>query len=280
MISFFAKEPFSVLDSRDGKPYLKRISSIVRGKQIADYIGGKFNPKEGEGLGIHLKPLKMDRVKDGDYVDVLDDTAVHIKLGTLLGRVAKRPKVNVIAMTSAHKEWLERLLPNKIVHIPHQHMNFERIRSERHKQLTCGYIGTYVGRHEELCNALETQLARGGIKFVSLFTYPSREDIIKFYQSIDIQVIPMFGYLTNVPQYHEKKIVDAMSFGIPTITEEKLGYRDVNGYYIKVNSMSELVSEAVKLKDGWDAERLITKAEDYHISNIAEKYKALCNSQS
>lgn len=272
MVTFYTRPPFNKFDSRDGKPYLKRISSIVRGEQIANYLGAKLNPKERDGVAIYVKPLRLDNIRDGDYVDVLDDSSVHVKLGSIYQRLKELKKVNVLAMTTEHKKWLESHLPNKIVHIPHQHMNFERIRRTRREVITAGYIGTYVGRHEHLCKELETLLP---LKFIYLFSYPTREDIIRFYQSIDIQVIPMFGHLTNVPYYHEKKIVDAMSFGIPTISEERLGYKDIDDYYIKVKDRNDILTEIVKLQSGWDAERLINKAEDYHISKIAKLYERL-----
>ncbi len=269
---FFSRPPFNVLDKRHGAPYLKRISSIIRAEQIANYIGAKLNPEEyGDELSVHIKPIRMERVKDGDYVDVLDDPLITEKM-------KERPDVNILAMTSPHKEWLESFLPNKIVHIPHQHMNFERYVSKRQEVLTCGYIGAYTGGHEYICGRLEKALEAEGIKMKTLFTYPTREDIINFYQSIDIQVIPMFGHLTNTPYYHEKKIVDAMSFGIPTISEEKLGYRDVDSFYFKVKDMDELISKVKTLE--WDSQRLIDKAEEYHISNIAKKYERLINTHT
>lgn len=270
MITIFSKPPYSVLDKRNGAPYIKRISSIIRAEQIASHMGAKHNPKSDydNDICIHIKPIILNKVKDGDYVDVLDNPVIA-------KRIATRPGVNLIAMTIAHKEWLESFLPNKVVHIPHHHMNFERKIRNRREVLTCGYIGTYVGRHERLCKALEVNLARHGIKFITLFTYPTREDITKFYQNIDVQIIPMFNYLTEIPYYHEKKIVDAMSFGIPTISEERLGYRDVDDFYIKVRSSGEILAKINDLKRGWDIDKLINRAEDYHISNIIKKYQQL-----
>jgi len=49
----------------------------------------------------------------------------------------------------------------------------------------------------------------------------------------------------------------------------------MDGYYIKVDTIERLVKEVVRLRDGWDAQRLIDKAEEYHISKIAELYKKL-----
>jgi hypothetical protein len=66
-----------------------------------------------------------------------------------------------------------------------------------------------------------------------------------------------------------------MSFGIPTIAGQKLGYRDIDDFYIHADNMDELVTEAVKLKNGWDADRLINKAKEYNISNISKLYENL-----
>lgn len=276
MISFFAREHFFI-DKSSGRT-LQRISSIIRGQQIAEYLGAKFNPKTGyeHDVCIYLKPLKIDKIKDGDYVDILDDSNVHARLGSLLDRLKKRSQVNVLAMTSVHKKWLEEQLPNKVIHIPHQHMNFERKRRTRKKVTTCGYIGATGPGHQELLNEMRDALKKIGVELIINVNFETREDVINFYESIDIQVAPMFSFHLSIPYYHEKKIVDAMSFGIPTVTEQRLGYKDVEEYYYHIKNLDELIVEVQRLqKEGWDAERLINKAEEYHITNIAKKYERL-----
>lgn len=268
MISFFAKEPF-ILNKPSGKT-LQRVSSIIRGKEASEYLGAKLNPSDGyiDDVCVHLKPRNLEIVKDTDYVDVMDD----VKITQML---KARKEIKVIALTIPHKEWLSSILPNEIIHIPHHHVNFERKKRTRKEITTCGYVGSNQPFQRNLVKNLEEVLGKEGIKFVSLLNFERREDTIKFYESIDIQVIGTFGFLTNAPYYHPTKIINAMSFGIPTVSEEKLGYKDVDGFYLKAKNMRELVLEVKKLQKGWDAERLIKEAEKYHIENISKLYKQL-----
>ena len=40
-----------------------------------------------------------------------------------------------------------------------------------------------------------------------------------------------------------------MSFGIPTVCEPMLGYKEIDGFYIPAVTMSALIREVKKLKD-------------------------------
>src|SRR6267142_3781020 len=105
MISIFAKEAFLNVNPHEPfrlrtKPvksgHLQRVSSIIRGEQIAEAIGARFNPKSWyqEDTCIYVKP----RVQNGDdfvfegkknYVDIVD--------GHNLGQVLlKHPDVGCI----------------------------------------------------------------------------------------------------------------------------------------------------------------------------------------
>ena len=267
-ISFFSR-PTLVIKDKENKDLLFRISGTVRGKQIADYLGGKYNPTEGwqDDTLVYLKPRSLSYVKDGDYVDILDNKPEAARL------LGARPGINVIAMTTPHAEWLRSFLPNKVIIIPHAHVNFERVKRTRKKVLTCGYIGALSPYHIEINKKVRDALK--GFKFIGLFNFTTRKEIIDFYKKIDIQVIGYFDFIKDCPYYHEKKIVDAMSFGIPTIAGYKLGYKDIEDFYIKVSNLDELVKEAEKLRGGWNAKRLIKKSEAYHISNISKLYKKL-----
>lgn len=274
MMSFFTKPVYFREDGDNGKKFPQRISTMIRGEQIAEYVGGKLNPTEGydNDVRVYVKPRKLENIKPGAYIDVLDDLAVT-------ENVKARPDLKVIAMSGPHYDWLKTFMPNEIVHIPHQHMNFERNLRDRKEVTVCGYVGANNWRHKKINRGVGEALEKAGFKFIPLFTFETREDIINFYKSIDIQVIGYFGYHEDVPYYHQKKIVDAMSFGIPTIAGPKLGYRDVDDFYLKVHSMDELVAEALRMKDReqynqWPG-KIIEEAEKYHISNIAELYKNL-----
>ena len=96
--------------------YLHRVSSRVRGEEVANYLGWEMN-KEGSPC-IWLKPRHLTNVKDGDYVDVLDDTDV-------IPLLVDRPKIKVISMSLVHHEYLKSILKNDITLIYHHHITFD-----------------------------------------------------------------------------------------------------------------------------------------------------------
>lgn len=273
-ISIFAKHTYVIDDpANPGEVYLCRVSSRTRAEEIAAYLGAKLNPSEGyeNNICIYVKHYRLDQVRDGDYVDVLDDLYTTELLKT-------RPKIKVIAMSMPHFEYLQSVLKNEIIYIPHHHVNFERILRKRKKIINCGYIGSNSAYDISINRKIAEKLAEIGLNFKPLFNFKIRDDIINYYKQIDLQII---GYFKNLdtPYYHQTKIVNAMSFGIPTIASRRLGYRDVEGFYIQVNNLEELIAAAKKMTDPvqynlWP-KKIMTEAEKYHISNIAKLYRQL-----
>lgn len=276
-ISFFARPYFYGVDlSKSPRPILFRGSSLIRGEQVASYLGGKYNPASGfeNDICIHLKPKDLDQVKDGSYVDVIDGT--H----TIIGQLKKRPKVNVIAYSKISYKFLKSKLENNVVLIPEHHCNFEKIKRERKKVTTAGYIGSPSPLASQVGDKLEKKLKELGFNFKACYFFKNRKDVTDFYQKIDFQVIAFFGYFGDKnPFTHPNKIVNAASFGIPTIAAWKLGYSEFKDNYIPVKSLEELLEEAEKMKkqDYYDklSGKIAKAAEPYHIEKIAEKYKEL-----
>lgn len=274
MISIFAKHTY-FLDDRNnpGDVYLQRISSRIRAEEIAQYLGAKLNPTEGyeKDTCIYVKHYRLDQVRDGDYLDVLDDLYTTELLKT-------RPKIKVIAMSTPHMEYLQGSLKNEIIYIPHHHVNHERFQRSRKKIINCGYVGSNSRYNVRINKEIGEKLSKIGFNFTPLFNFKTRKDIINYYKTIDLQII---GYFKDpdIPYYHQTKIVNSMSFGIPTIASYRLGYRDVEGFYIPVNNIDELVAAAEKMKDPiqynqWP-EKIIAESEKYHISKIAKLYRKL-----
>ena len=129
MISIFAKETFLNINPSEplrlrtkpipeGRGHAMRVSSMIRGDQIADEIGAKFNPTEGyeNDTCIYVKPM----VRKGDdfkfkgkkiYLDIVDG---H-NLGQLM---IKYPEVKVIVCSDIDKITMSSCIPNEIVVIP------------------------------------------------------------------------------------------------------------------------------------------------------------------
>lgn len=277
MISIIAKPTYwARVRGRARQKHLQRVSSRIRGEEIALHLGLRMNPqvREADEVCIFVKPRHLTNVKDGDYVDILDKFQIITELKA-------RPKVKVIAMSDVHYNYLKKELKNEITLIPHHHINFERYKRKRNGTLVGGMIGTPSDMIFEIAGNLKDRLAEVGIEFTTCFDFKTREDMIEYYKKIDFLVI---WYLDDIYERddfcrHPAKIINAASFGIPTLGQPISGYREVEGFYIPIETLGDIVREAQKLKDGdyynqW-SEKLIKEAEKYHISEIAKLYKEL-----
>ena len=262
--------------------YINRVSSKVRGKEVAQYIGAKFNVKtrEQDEVIVWIKPKFLTTVKDGDYVDVLDDLEI-------IPLLKQRPQVKVIAMTKLQYEHFKKKLSNAITLIPHHHLNFERDRRVRNKSslflrnkiLVGGMIGSASPSQValDLADKVRRGLAKVGIEFTTCFNPRTREEVIDYYKSIDFLVI--FNPSSSdrsVLCDHPTKMINAASFGIPTLAQPRLGYGEFAGFYIPIETVDDIVREATKLKNPdyynqW-AGKLLPEAEKYHISNTSKLY--------
>jgi len=252
-ISFFAEKNF--------------LGSIIRGKQIADWIGGNYNKERGD-LNIYIKPTTLDKVKDGDWVDVSDGEWLARKL-------KKRPRIKIIAHSLKTYELLKEL-PNEIVWISQQHLNWERDKRDRKEITTCGYIGHPNDLAFKICDEVGEKIRSIGWEFITCFDYRNREDAVAFYKKIDLLVI---GAWNDPPYKTPTKIINAASFGVPSIAYPTEGYKEFEGYYVHARDLDEMAKEVQKFRDKdyyneW-LEKIIKKADEYHISNVAQKYRDL-----
>jgi hypothetical protein len=94
------------------------LGSRIRGEQVAQWLGGKYNPRSGyeNDVCVHIKPQNMASVRDGDWVDISDGPWVPDLLGD-------RPGVGAIANSKHSYDFLSKKLPNKLVWISTQHLN-------------------------------------------------------------------------------------------------------------------------------------------------------------
>jgi hypothetical protein len=275
MISIFTQPPFL------GNRYPKltnelttmRVSSRIRGDEIAEYLGAKLNPKDGfeNDTCIHVKPKYLERVKDGHWIDYLDSR-------NLIYFLKERPLVNVIAHSQVSYEYLKSNTKNKIVLIPSHHINIEGAKRERTAITTVGYIGASSPEAFKAYDEIGERLKEIGLDFKACFSFKTRQDAVDLYKSIDIFII---GDLPNCGTHQKAptKIINAGSFGIPTIACPVPGYAEIEGSYIPAESLGSMISAAKYLTNEIIYERWSKKAsamaEPYHISKIAELYKAL-----
>jgi len=248
------------------------LGSIIRGKQIADWIGGTYR-KNRSNVNIHIKPTKLNDVQDGDYVDVSDGA-------WLFNALKKRPKIKVIAHSLRTYEILKEL-PNEIVWISQQHLNWERDKRDRKDITTCGYIGHPNELAFKICDEVGEKVKSIGMEWITCFDYKAREDACAFYKKIDLLVIGAKPEVFDEPPYKTPaKIINAASFGVPSVAYPTEGYKEFEGYYVHARDLNEMTQEVQKFKDktyyNEYSDKIRKKAEEYHISNVAKKYKNLC----
>lgn len=286
MISIFAKQAFlntnpgnsfvSKAESYKGNGHLQRVSSMIRGDQIVDEIGARFNPENGyeNNVNIYVKPhvkKGMDFKFEGRkaYLDIIDG---HI-LGEL---VLKHPEIGVIVCSRADEETMKKSVPNEVVYIPQHHCNYGRLKRTREGVKAVGVIGT-ESSFEHLLEGLEEELSKRNIKLIKFSKFFSRKDIIDFYMSIDIQLVwrPYKKRLSN-----PLKIVNAMSFGIPTIALDEPAFKEVDGCYMPASDLINLLANldsTINYPSLYKvfSERCIEKSEQYHINTVGKLYRRL-----
>jgi len=262
------------------KQYIHRIkkrlmcgSSMIRGEQIAEYLGAKYNPESGyeNDVLIYVKPGAKPNEKfiKQSYIDMIDNNGY-------IQWLRECPELSgIVASQFSYLRLRKCRLPNKIIFIPQQHCNFENFVRNRKEITTVGITGTPNGFRypiEEVSKKLEEM----GLKLLTNFDFKTREDVVNFYKNIDIQIVWDTKYrLFKNPL----KIINAASFDIPTVGYPHRGYREVEGHYVRALTIDQLFEGVEKLKDQSAYETatkgLLQMAEKYHISKIAEMYKKL-----
>lgn len=256
-----------------------RVSSLIRGVQIAERMGAKLNPTEGyeNDVCIYVKPRVVPpadfNFEGKPFLDICDSVDLY-------PLAIKHPEVPVISASDYNLEVLRRVLTNRIVNIPEQHCNFERVVRDRDGITTVGIIGT-SGAFDFLPEGLETKLTEKGIKLLEFSKFFSRQDVVDFYKQIDIQIIWRPYLKFNKDRlWNPLKIVNSASFGIPTIAYDEPTFKEMEGCYIPVNSLDEFLVELDKLRESKGlyetyAGKCVAKAEEYHIDNIVKLYQQL-----
>jgi len=270
MISIFAKPPFWM-------QHLQRVSSTVRGEQIAAYMGNaRLNPPSGyeNDVCIYVKPhIKKDydfKFEKNSYVDIHESI-------DLVNVLKKYPEVKIIVLGDLDAKTVAKYVGNEIVTIPHHHLNFERMKREDRGILRVGTTGS-DGAFTQIPQVIKDGLVERNIELAEWSIFYPRMYVAKFHHSLDL-------HIHWRDWAHRKlscpfKIINAASFGVPTIGRDEPSFHEVDGCYIGVNTPEEWLDALDKLIASPKlynkmAKTCIEKSERYHISNIAKLYEAL-----
>lgn len=269
MISFFAKPPFEM-------KHLQRVSSIIRGEQISAYMGNaRLNPESGYEndtciyVKPHIKPDNYFKFEKKSWLDIQDAWG-------LIPTLEKYPNVGVITYSDQEDEKLS-FLPNKRAKIPHHHVNFEREVRKRDKITRVGVTGS-GDAFKQISEEIKEGLRKRNITLDYYSNFYPRMSVARFHGSLDIHM--HWRHFLRRRLSAPFKIINAMSFGVPTIALDEPSFKEVEGTYIPVKTPQEwlekldmLIANPKLYKHYADAG--LKKAEEYHISNIAKLYERL-----
>lgn len=272
-ISFFAQPPYVLR-------HLQRVSTIIRGEQIASYmLNARLNPPHGykNDVCIYVKPnVKRDqdfKFEGHPYLDMVDG----FELRHLLN---KYPEVPAIVFSDIDAQTMPKYVSNKIIVIPHQHINFERVHRERENIRKVGVIGS-EGAFKYIPNEIRHGLANRKIELVEHSTMFPRTIVTKFYSQMDVMLVwRPYIHPSKPGLYNPFKIVNASSFGIPTIALDEPAFAEMEGCYIPVATPEEFLTQLDALRSSQTlytdiAKICLQKSDRYHIENIAKLYRKL-----
>lgn len=289
---FDKKSPYSFFNKFGG-------SGQIRGEQMASRLGAKLNPESGyeNDVCIYAKMQPPDNYPKNSYLDIVDGIE-------RLPWLRKHQDIGVICQSKTALEYLEKLLDRKdIILIPEHHCNFERILRSADEVTRVGMVGNH-GSVQLPIEELRTRLSEIGVELVDMMYKDTEEkpitrtDIVNFYKSIDIQIVfrPDMTMSEKARVKHNMgdarplrnplKLINAMSFGIPTVAYPEEDYvAELDGYFLPATNIDEVIEKVKKLKEDTVlyqtmASAGIRKAEEYHIDNIAKLYAQLTKKEA
>lgn len=259
----------------------KWTSSLLRGRQIAEALGVPCDPSpiSARETVVAVKCWHPDFSRfDHLYCDIVDsDSLLHV--------LHASPHVGVITCTEKGRDYVSARIENEIRVIPHHHCNFEnRTRSEKEPRVA-GYVGC-AGNLNLDAAVIQKALGKIGMDFVVLYNDGmslSREDICRFYLSIDLQVVFRKPRLIpNMPPELKNplKLDNAGSFGVPTVGYPEPCFGAANGGFVQAMNLNQIVEACAALKSDWSLYRRLAEsgrqqAQARHIFRIVPMYRDL-----
>lgn len=236
-------------------------SGEIRGRQVAKYLGAKLNPSNSQGTtSVYVKIQPPKNYPENSYLDIVDGIERTCWL--------LHNKIGIIASSISGYNFLSSLFPTyKVILIPQHHCNYERVVRENRSPEKIGVVGGG--------GAIMNPEVYTRFNVIHTKKYKTRKDVMDAYRNLDIQII---WRQTDNPLKNALKIINAASFGIPTVAYQADVYQEMDNYYYPIRSLDEMEAKVKELqKHGWDADRLIEKADEFHISNISKLYlRFLC----
>ena len=251
----------------------KSVCGKIRADQISKYLGAKLNPLNGYENDICIYVKRFPSGGREQYFDIVD---AHRSLKHL----KRRPDIGVIAISRIAENFLSNEFKNKVVFLPQHHCNFDRIQRPDREVKMAGWCGDKrsFSRYE---NEIREKLAKIGIDFIACYDFRTHARVMKFYNSIDVQIVWRKRANFNKMLKNPLKLSNAGSFGIPTVSMPEDSFvSEYDGCFVPANTIDEMVGRVEQLKKDQIfykeiAEKCKERAEQYHISNVADYYRRL-----
>jgi hypothetical protein len=247
----------------------------VRGRQVADRIGGKFNPTEGFEDDICIFVGSRPRIPM-PLRTFLDPGEKRLQLHF----IAHYKEIRVISWSNAQFVRLQYLYPGRPIYlIPQHHCNFDNERIPNRPILNVGVVGPHTSVYhplEDLCSRLKNV----GLHFHVTRTPRNQQEAADAYRQLDIQLV-FRNILPGLEYRSPLKVINAGSFGIPTVAFPEPAFEmEVKDAYLPALTIEELVEGAHSLATDPSlyrhyAEAAHTVSKHYHIDKILDHYRNL-----
>lgn len=229
-------------------------SGKIRGRQMAEHLGAQLNPTEGyeDDICIYVKRKPPEDYPKHSFLDIVDASE-------RVGWLKRHKDVGVIASSVSGQRYLRDKLGRYVIYIPQHHCNIERAPHTKQRPFRLGVVGGQASAPP----------ADFGVTWYG--GCRTREEVAFAYSQIDVQVV---WRQTKRELKNPLKIVNAASFGIPTIAYPEPGYEEMDGYYIPAETKEQVFAALEMLCEGsaMTEESLLEKAEEYHIEHVAKRY--------
>jgi len=250
------------------------VSNTIRVYQIANFLAAKINPSEGyeNDICIYVKRTPPIDYTEKTYIDIIDQPSY-------ISWLLEHPLIKVIVSSFVTQEYLSDILHNDIFLIPQHHCNYFRESRSRQDIKTVGIIGS--PENECSYNGLFGRLKDIGLDLTICRNPRKAYKVVNFYKNIDIQIAyrPQTSEMDN---FHTSlKLVNASSFGVPTVAYPEKSYVDeFGGCFLPAISEDELFTGIKRLKEEPSlyedlSERAKERTEKYHIESIGKLYRQL-----
>ena len=258
-------------------------SGEIRGKQVAEkgnWLYNSYSMRSGD------KVVFVKSYPEREFVDtcLANNIEIFIDVIDCYGIVPfleDVPKAKVIAISKSGVDYLKSRIDNEVLYVPEHHCNFNNELRNCKKVKRVGFIG-YKCNFDLDPKVVSDVLKKFDIEFVMKTEFTTRQEIIDFYKSIDVQLayrIPGSAFMLVSQLKNPLKLANAGSFGIPTIAYPEISYVDEwEGYFLPIGSMDGMVHWIEKMVNDFEVYKTMSaaalhRARYYHISNVIKIYK-------